>query len=138
MGEVQGDKYVKTENRPPCDGRCTHASGPHCDCACHGANHGSGKLVSVVIKEGKVCATNLSEEDVERAHVYRKMKAAAEETFNKKYTTTLANIAQNIWVDRAEYMACVRAQAQLEKICSMRVHNNRITALVNFVIANKA
>ena len=32
MGVVQGDKYVKTENRSPCDGRCTHAHGPSCDC----------------------------------------------------------------------------------------------------------
>lgn len=137
MGEVQGDKYVKTENRSPCDGRCTHASGPHCDCMCGGVNHGTGKLVPVVIKEGKVCATNLSEEDVERAHVYRRFKAAAEEMFNKKYTSTLTKIAQQIWVDRAEYLACVRAQAQLEKICAMKVHNTRIQALMNFIVANK-
>jgi hypothetical protein len=24
-----------------CDGRCTHAKGPNCDCSCGGKNHGS-------------------------------------------------------------------------------------------------
>lgn len=28
----------------PCDGRCTSAKGPNCDCSCGGANHGSDYL----------------------------------------------------------------------------------------------
>ncbi|CAM6003868.1 unnamed protein product [Sphagnum balticum] len=71
---VQGDKYVKTENRPPCDGRCTHASGPHCDCMCHGANHGTGKMVTTVVVGGKVKAIDFSEEDLLRAYKYRKLR----------------------------------------------------------------
>lgn len=28
----------------PCDGRCTSAKGPNCDCSCGGQNHGSDYL----------------------------------------------------------------------------------------------
>lgn len=28
-----------------CDARCTHASGPHCECHCGGVNHGTGRTV---------------------------------------------------------------------------------------------
>lgn len=28
----------------PCDGRCTSAKGPNCDCSCGGANHGADYL----------------------------------------------------------------------------------------------
>jgi hypothetical protein len=31
MGRVHGEKWEKVENRAPCDGRCTQASGPVCN-----------------------------------------------------------------------------------------------------------
>jgi len=137
MGMVQGDKYVKTENRPPCDGRCTHASGPHCDCMCGGVNHGSGKLVPVVIKEGKVYATNLTEEDVERAHIYRAIKDKANEAFDKRWSETRNKLQQRVWVDRPEWVAYTNASRELEKAIGMRQHWPRIKALANFVTKNK-
>jgi hypothetical protein len=54
MGIIKGEKWEKTGTRPACDGRCTHAHGPSCDCACGGANHGTGRVVNVVVLEGKV------------------------------------------------------------------------------------
>lgn len=137
MGVVQGDKYVKTENKPACDGRCTHASGPHCDCQCGGVNHGTGKLVAVVVKEGKVYATSLTEEDVERAHMYRKVKALAEETLIKRWAETKAKIDSRVWIERADYVGYINATRALEKAIAMRQHLPRIKALTDFIIKNK-
>lgn len=48
MGVVRGQRlHVATELRCPCDGRCTHAKGPLCDCSCGGANHGTGRVVRI-------------------------------------------------------------------------------------------
>lgn len=35
-----------TVNDTPCDGRCTSATGPNCDCSCGGRNHGLGKVAA--------------------------------------------------------------------------------------------
>lgn len=42
MGRVQRARLVVTEDVCKCDGRCTFARGPSCDCSCGGANHGAG------------------------------------------------------------------------------------------------
>jgi hypothetical protein len=114
MGQVHGDRYVKVEDRPVCDGRCTHACGPSCDCACGGANHGSGKVVQTIVAEGKVKAQGLSEEDVERAQVYRKLRDYA-------YAMPLS------WKDKRE----------LDKIVELRVYKNRNEKLVQFITKHR-
>lgn len=119
MGQVLGDKYVKTENRPACDGRCTHACGPHCDCACGGVNHGTGRLVATVVKEGKVKAVDFSEEDLLRAYKYREIR---------NYARGLCSQKQG-WVERAEFLK----RRELEKIEGMRVYDPRLKALVAFI-----
>jgi hypothetical protein len=124
MGQVQGDKYVKTENRPPCDGRCTHACGPHCDCACGGVNHGTGKLVATIVKEGKVKAIDFSEEDMLRAYKYRE----------------LCNYAQKMCsgdVNSLDYKVAYRMSNELNKIISMRVYDPRLKALIAFIVKYK-
>lgn len=48
--ELERDKHgvvIATEERAPCDARCTHAHGPKCTCRCNCANHGSGRVVEV-------------------------------------------------------------------------------------------
>ena len=54
MGRVVQDKLVKDEQRVPCDARCTNAHGPHCDCKCGGANHGSHMVITVTRVVGSV------------------------------------------------------------------------------------
>lgn len=56
MGRVSRDHaaLVKDEERCACDARCTHAMGPNCDCKCGGENHGTGKVVEVVVVVGGV------------------------------------------------------------------------------------
>jgi len=121
MGQVQGDKYVKTENRAPCDGRCTHACGPICDCACAGANHGTGRLVQTIVKEGKVKAIDFSEEDMLRAYKYRELRNYAEGLYTAFFSAGTDPYAAN------------RMRRELDKIESMRVYDPRLRALIAFI-----
>ena len=45
MGEVIGQRIGWHVSESPCDGRCTGAKGPTCDCPCGGINHGTGRVV---------------------------------------------------------------------------------------------
>lgn len=49
MGRVEADKVVRAVDRCPCDSRCTHAFGPMCSCSCGGLNHGTARVVRVVV-----------------------------------------------------------------------------------------
>ncbi|NDC37707.1 MAG: hypothetical protein EBZ48_06600 [Proteobacteria bacterium] len=137
MGVVQGDKYVKTEDRAPCDGRCTHASGPMCDCACNGANHGTGRLVSVVVKEGKVQAVGLSEQDIERAHKFRAFRDYAEKQYTDIYGKHIALLKSGQYVRGEIYTAAIKARDALDKIVALKVYEKRHKQLAEFIIANK-
>ncbi len=54
MGKVSRNHLVNFMFAPPCDGRCTNARGPNCDCQCGGKNHGSQRLIETQINAGKV------------------------------------------------------------------------------------
>lgn len=136
MGQVHGNKYIRTEDRPPCDGRCTNACGPMCDCQCGGANHGTGKLVQVIVAEGKLKITGLTEEDIERANVYRKFRDYSENLYQQQYGAIIQNVKNNIWVDRSDYFKMLNARKKLDKAISMKVHNSRIKALADFIKEN--
>jgi len=47
MGRVSGRGLRLEELAPVCDGRCTNARGPSCDCHCQGEHHGTGRVVAV-------------------------------------------------------------------------------------------
>jgi hypothetical protein len=50
MGKVVLDKLETEHTRSACDARCTHARGPLCVCHCGCVNHGTGRVVRVVVK----------------------------------------------------------------------------------------
>jgi hypothetical protein len=53
MGRVQrSGRLMFEEERCACDSRCTHATGPNCECSCNGANHGTGRMRCVSIDAG--------------------------------------------------------------------------------------
>lgn len=54
MGKVEAARLTVTETVCACDARCTGATGPNCECACKGANHGTGRTVDVVRDHGPV------------------------------------------------------------------------------------
>lgn len=126
MGVVQGDKYVKSENRAPCDGRCTHAHGPSCDCQCGGVNHGTGRVVMTVVKEGKVVVSDPSKDiydDMVRGYRFREMRNKAEELISK------------VFIGKSQWDHSVRvARNTLDKAIGLRVYERREKAILEFIV----
>ena len=125
MGVVHGDKYIKHENRPACDGRCTHAHGPSCDCACGGVNHGTGRVVSVVVNEGVVKVVNPDSDimdDMVRGYKYRELRDYA----NALYTQLFAGVPT--WDKDARF-----ARRELDKIKSLKIYDRRQQEIVNWI-----
>lgn len=57
MGKVGPSKTTRLfqpEELCVCDGRCTNARGPNCECSCGGVNHGSQRTVKVWRDAGAV------------------------------------------------------------------------------------
>lgn len=136
MGQVHGSNYVEVKDKAPCDGRCTHAAGPVCDCECGGVNHGTGKVVQVTTVLGKIKVTGLSPEDVERAHTFRKLRDYAFKVFTEKWAEANATISSGGRVDYSIYSAIRRDKLELDKIVQMKVYNKRTKALVDFISKN--
>jgi hypothetical protein len=85
MGQVHRDRLVRPSYEVPCDGRCTGAVGPSCDCQCGGANHGSGRVVLVIRDAGAVPRLRAGDPAVAeewraaKAELARAMKRAKDE-----------------------------------------------------------
>lgn len=125
MGIVHGDKFIQHGNRPACDGRCTHAHGPSCDCACGGANHGTGRTVSVVVSEGKVKVVDPSSDiydDMVKGYKYRELRDYADGLYTKLFALVPT------W-DRDARIA----RRELDKIKSMKVYDRRQQELINWI-----
>jgi len=73
MGEVHRDHLIRTALRVPCDGRCTGATGPSCDCRCGGKNHGSNRLVEVVVETGKLPRLMAPPDAAAKGEAYRQL-----------------------------------------------------------------
>jgi len=124
MGKVYGNTYKQVENRPACDGRCTGACGPHCDCSCGGVNHGTGRMVATVIREGKVKVVDPSADildEMKRGYKYREFR---------DYAQKMVDSVLEHWARKA-------MQRNLNKIVAMRVYDPRLKALVDFIVKNK-
>jgi hypothetical protein len=81
LGRVSGYTWVRTEAICNCDGRCTQAIGPHCDCFCGGKNHGAGLAAwtEKVVDTGRVrFNARVSEAAAELGRIYREFIRNAE------------------------------------------------------------
>ena len=79
MGKVVMDKLETETVRSACDARCTHARGPLCVCRCHCANHGTGRIVRIVVKHDiPTIEFTDADEALKIATAYRDAIAAAD------------------------------------------------------------
>jgi hypothetical protein len=125
MGAVKGQRLVKKELLTPCDARCTNAEGPHCDCQCLGANHGSRALVQVVKDVGGVPLVAPSDAAAsERRHEFLEAKDEALHRIEKQVGKgVLKDFELGKWIDNRdtwekvntvtnEYRAAIRLKSQ--------------------------
>lgn len=132
MGQVKRDHLIKEELRCPCDGRCTSATGPQCDCKCSGKNHGSNALVIVEIDAGPIPVITPRAPIAARMRVkeFRDAFAAAENRLpgraerDRKAAGERLNAA-----DFETYLRYRDARARLRRIEQMKSHPARMKAL---------
>ena len=84
MGQVKGNLLERTEEKCACDMRCTHATGPVCDCQCGGENHGTGRIVTVII-HSNIPVAQVNAESVARGKLWRALVASAERRLKAVY-----------------------------------------------------
>lgn len=114
MGEVRGVHVGHNETRCACDGRCTHAKGPDCECSCGGANHGTGATVTLFVVDGKAPRAMMPSTAAATATAveWRAIVRAAEDA--------LTTVPQ--WASGIRY----RLKGQLREAAAMRQHKARV------------
>lgn len=140
MGQVQRDRLVKPEQETPCDGRCTGARGPACDCQCGGEHHGTGRLIAVVRDAGKLprMAPIDNEQALKRAEEYRAERDAAYARFAEKYKAELAMLERRglpASSGPSQFYAMRTDSHLLKKATHLKSHPARMRALSRFLAA---
>jgi hypothetical protein len=117
MGKVV-QNHLETEHvKSACDKRCTHAIGPLCVCKCNCANHGTGRVVHVVVKsEIPVIDFKDVEGALDRAMAYRLMVAQIQ---------AIMNAPEN----RNQYYYFYNTRNLLSKARDARKHDTRMKRL---------
>lgn len=130
MGQVCRDRLVKKHEECACDGRCTHARGPSCECKCGGANHGTGATVFVTVDCGPVPRFNVraTSELTETSREWRWLLASVSA---KRRRLDLCQRAGEQLANR-EYQWLWRSGAVISKAKKLRTHKARIKLLAEF------
>lgn len=76
---------AKTEWRCACDGRCTGAIGPSCDCQCGGENHGTGRVVEVEVQHQGLPKLKITPDARAVAEEFRAACRDFETAWNEKF-----------------------------------------------------
>lgn len=120
MGRVRGLRLEERHEACACDGRCTGAVGPSCDCHCGGENHGTGRTVEVRRDLGPVPVVKGQRHPEE-------LRAVAEE-WRAGVASARAHLAGLHSVDRAWWGRRYLAEAR-----ELRTHKARMSRIVKIL-----
>lgn len=101
-----------------CDGRCTHARGPVCDCPCRGENHGSGRTVAVYT-DCAVPRIMIPADAVSKAESFR----ALCNEFRQKWEASYSQLFERKRYDYLPphlFQVYLKGKAQWEQFCHAR------------------
>ena len=143
MGEtrytVGGQEYALrnvTGYKAICDGKCTNATGPNCDCICGGENHGTGRIVPVYTESG-VPHVHVPADAKVKADDYRALVAAFRAKWDAKYRGITEAKRRGEWIDSwSYYMDGQYLIERLGKARALRSHgarNKRLRELITEV-----
>lgn len=132
MGRVVRSRVVVDAERCPCDGRCTGAIGPACDCFCGGANHGSGRVERYTVDQGK--ATLVAREPsamIERAAAFRAAVADVDAAIaeNASLAAGFADRKAGSHVGYAVFAATQDVRTERGAAKRLKVHGTRLKRL---------
>lgn len=134
LGKVRKDMTVYDEKeRCACDMRCTNACGPLCNCACGGVNHGTGKIITVVVELGKAKVKEVNQEAIDRANDFRKAKTEAWDRYTEKYKESIEKQSKNEWLERNIWYEMYKFKSEYNKAIKMKVHSRRLDILNNLL-----
>jgi hypothetical protein len=134
MGRIEGG-HLRTGTRyePVCDERCTHATGPKCNCVCGARNHGTGREVEFAIVDSipRIVPRN---PDAARAIVaeYRAALAQAMTRIAPAGRAEYEERAAGHWLDGASYgrfMEYSHLVSQIRAAKKLRTPKGRLKAL---------
>lgn len=118
---------VLDSERCACDGRCTNAPGPSCDCKCGGVNHGTGRMVPIVVDAGGVPRLVVGAAAEVASCVARAAEYAAA---MEPHRATLRAMRQDRVISgRRPTLAEDSLAAALGAVSRLRTHKGRITAI---------
>lgn len=115
LGRVGRDARLKRDTLDSaCDSRCTNARGPHCECPCGGANHGTGALRVVTVDAGAIPRVATREGAEARAAEWRTADAEAREILG-----SLPRRGPG-WLSRAAFEAALEADRLRDRLRDAR------------------
>lgn len=129
MGRVERDRLVRDEMRTPCDGRCTNARGPRCDCKCGGQFHGSGMLIRCSTDAGRAPRLHFQHEARALAIVgeYRQALQALQAEYRRLVDKRYAGAG----LQSTEFVRMVRLRDVIRRARASRSHAARMRLLAS-------
>lgn len=140
MGETVRDRLVKHGMECPCDGRCTGARGPSCDCRCGGENHGTNLLVPVTYDQGGVPTLHTPADAARKGEAYRVLRGAFETAHHARYGRVIRAKQNGEYLDRGDFALYLEARDRrgaLREITDLRTASLRNKRLVKLTEAMK-
>lgn len=128
LGDVHRNRLQKTELHVPCDSRCTGAIGPHCDCSCGGVNHGSNRLVEVVIEVGKLPRLLVPSDAKSKAETYRALLQSVREAHHARFDAVIQLKRNGAYLNVADwcgFQESVRLNGRILAAREFRSHTAR-------------
>lgn len=130
MGEVFLSRIVHKHETPICDGRCTHAAGPTCDCQCGGVNHGTGLTVTVIRDAGGIPRVSPPDpQAIQRGIDWRLLKQTAREAFQWKYP----NYGKRISMPQDQFNKASYWEADFRHISHSKLAGSRVSTLNDLI-----
>jgi hypothetical protein len=134
LGKVERNRLIHTEHLCPCDGRCTNATGPSCDCQCGGENHGSGKLVAVD-KSGPLPKFMIQVDAKSKAEAYIALCDKYKSAWEAKYGEIVERKRNGEYIRNFDfYLEAIDEWHVFNKVRSMKTHagrNKRLNELIS-------
>lgn len=130
VGVVKAARVFRLEERCACDGRCTNAPGPSCDCSCGGVNHGTGRVVTVEVEIGRaVVRTPDAATAKARAKQFKDAVFMLNAAIGQKFRGDLDNYKAGRWVPRDVWDAIRSVHDRRRRAVAGKVHKARIKAI---------
>lgn len=124
LGRVERNTLVRTVDLCPCDGRCTGAAGPSCDCQCGGENHGKGRMVQVD-RSGPMPRFMAHPDAKGKADAYIAVCDAYESAWDAKYGDVVERKRNGYIRDFGFYLEAMDEWTTYSKACRLKTHKTR-------------